>query len=407
MAAMSSDAPGPRPRQITLSGWVIVVASVLLVAAVFDAMAGLHSVHTREAVTKALASGSDQGLGISVDDALTMMRWALFVAGAAASVTAVLGVFVLQRHTAARVVLTAAAVAVVLTVPVVMTASGGGIFGLVVGVAAGMLWTEPARDWYAGRPVSRPEPRPSTHPPASHAGRVVTPVDSRPEAPPEQPTPPAPGPSTWPPPTSGPATWAPPASGPPAWAPPASRAAPAPSRVPRPVRVACVLTWVFSALTGGVYTVLVATVAVDRDGVLDLLRDNAALRDSSLDDQELVGALVAVSALVVVWCVLASVLAALTWRRHRTARRLLLVSIGVATLVELLGMPYSLLHFVAGLTAFYLLLAPRARAWFDADRRVSSSSSRQAWPPPGGRPQPPPRSDPPPVERPPGKPPVW
>lgn len=384
---MSSSAPGPRPRQVTVGGWVVAIASVVLVVTVFDTMANLHSVDTRDKLTKALTTGSLKDLGISVADAITVIRAGLFVAGVAAAVTGILGIFVLQRHASARLVLTAAAVPVVLTAPV-----AGGFLAVMIGAATGLLWTRPARDWFAGRPVTQPESvsRESgwRSPPAAQPPPPLAPPSSSPpsSASPPPPPPPMPG---WGQQPSGPAVrTAPPG---PAYPPvpwPQQRLAPV------PVRVACVLTWVFSLLTAGLYVLLVAVIAVDRGEVLDRLRDNATIRDSSLSDSELIGVLVAMSALVILWCLAASLLALLTWRRHAWAWVLLLVSVGAASFVALVGFPYALPNLAACVTAFVLLLRPSVRAWF---RQPGG---------PGASPPPAP-SWPPPTPQPPGKPPVW
>ncbi|HEX7715947.1 MAG TPA: hypothetical protein VF416_01570, partial [Marmoricola sp.] len=78
---MSSTAPGPRPREVTIGGWAIPIASAVLVVAVFDRMTTLRSVATRDALTTFLADGWAKGFGITVDDALTLIRASLFVAG--------------------------------------------------------------------------------------------------------------------------------------------------------------------------------------------------------------------------------------------------------------------------------------------------------------------------------------
>ena len=388
---MSSNESGPRPRQVTIGGWVIAVASALLMVTVFDTMSQLHSVDTRESLTKALTTGSLKELGISVDDALTAIRGALFVAGAAAAVTAILGIFVLQRHTVARIVLTVAAVPVVLTAPV-----SGGLLGVVVGAGTALLWTRPARDWFAGRPVTRPTAEraafswpPSK--PATRTDRADVPDVPRVEAP--RPVVEQSAPAHPPPPTHG---WGQTSSVPVTWAPAYPSA---PTRTPGQVRAACILTWVFSLLTGGLYVMVLAAIAVDRQAVLDLLRDNASVQDTSLSDSELVGLLVAVSAIVILWCLAASVLAFLTWRRQAWAWILLLVSVGFASLLELFAIPFSLLNLAACIVAFVLLLRPPVREWF---RRGGAPTmpSGPVWPPPGGH-------QPPPPEPPSGKPPVW
>ena len=389
---MSSDAPGPRPRQVTLGGWGVAVASAMLVVAVFDRMTALQSVDTRESLTKALTTGAAEGLGITVDDALSIMRVALYVAGTAAAVTAILGLFVLQRHAAARVALTLAAVPVVLTTPF-----AGGVLGLVVGAGTALLWSRPARDWFAGRAPSQPA-LPVAHRPEPERERVhVAPSHS---APPSHdawtPPPPPPTPGWGQQPTA------------PAWPAPVQAAALRAGEVPRPVRIACALTWVFGLMTGVLYALVGLGVLADRDGVLDLLRDNPTVRDSNLSDDQLVVLIVVVSALIALWCLAACLLAFLTWRRHAWARILLMVSTGVALALELAAFPFSLLHLVASVTALRMLLVAPTRAWFRGPGGPPPGWGPPTWPPPGQ--QPPGEQSPgeSPGEQPPGgKPPVW
>jgi len=361
MKAMSSDAPGPRPRQVTVGGWGVAVASAMLVVTVFDRMTALQSVDTRESLTKALTTGAAEGLGVTVDDALSIIRVALYVAGTAAAVTAILGVFVLQRHAAARVALTLAAVPVVLTTPF-----AGGFLGLVVGAGTALLWSRPARDWFAGRAPSQPvvPARQRSEPERVHVGPPRS-------APPSQGgwTPPPP------PPTPG---WGqrPPA---PAWPAPAQAAVPPAAEVPRSVRIACTLTWVFGLMTAALYVLVGLGVLADRSQVLDLLRDNPTVRDSELSDDQLVLLIVAVSALIAVWCLAACLLAFLTWRRHGWARILLMVSIGVALVLELAAFPFSLMHLVASVIALRMLLVAPTRAWF---RGPGGGPPPPGWGPP-------------------------
>lgn len=413
MNVMSSDAPGPRPRQVTVGGWLVAIASAMLVASVFDAMARLHSVDTRDALVRVLTTGSAKDLGISVTDALGVVRAALFVAGASAAVTAILGVFVLQRHVAARVVLTIAAVPVVLTAPF-----SGGFLALAVGAGTVLLWSRPARDWFAGRPPTRREVQPE---PVRVGG--ARPDSTRPAPghwPPPTIAPPSTGPVTGPlpPPTPGwgerptvPAPW-PPAYGPGPVLPPPS------GEVPAPVRIACFLTWGFSLVTAGLYLLIGVALLVDRGRMLDLLRDNPTVRDSKLDDDQLVTVIVTVSALVVLWCLAACVLAFFAWRRHSWAWILLIASIGVALLVEVAAFPFSLLHLAAAAVSLRMLLARPTRAWFRGGSGPGVPAPRGWAPPPGWTPPSGPPTQPPSgrpsdrpadgsADRPSGKPPVW
>jgi hypothetical protein len=321
------------------------------------------------------------------------MRVGLYVAGVAAVVTGILGIFVLQRHATARVVLTAAAVPVVLTAPL-----AGGFLGLLIGGATILLWSPPARDWFAGRPP-RPvsaAPISRTSPPTFDAP-VARPVSGSEADRPDQPPAPRPGWGT--PAQPGPGPSYPPVPG-------AGFVDPRGSwhsgqRPPAQVRTACILTWVLAGLTAGLYILVVAAVAVDRGAVLDLLHDNPGVRDANLTDNALVALVVAVSAFLVLWCLAAGVLAVLAWRRQTWAWILLLVSAGAAALAGLLVLPFSVAHVVGAATAFLLLLRPPVRAWFAETGRPGPPQGWQPPAPPGPLPQPPP---PPPHD---GKPPVW
>jgi hypothetical protein len=369
---------------------VIAVASAMLIARVYDGMAGLRSVDTRDALTKALTTGVANGLDLSVADALSVMRVGLYVAGVAAVVTGILGIFVLQRHATARVVLTAAAVPVVLTAPL-----AGGFLGLLIGGATILLWSPPARDWFAGRPPRQvPAERTSrTPPPRPFDAPVARPFSGSEADRPDQPPAPRPGWGTPAQPAPGPSY--PPVPGAGFVDPRGSRPG---ERTPVQVRTACILTWVLAGLTAGLYTLVVAAVAVDRGAVLDLLHDNASVRDANLNDNTLVALIVAVSAFLVLWCLAAGVLAVLAWRRQAWAWILLLVSAGAAALAGLLVLPFSVAHVVGAATAFLLLLRAPVRAWF-------AGTERPGPPPPWQPPAPSSPLPPPPSHD--GKPPVW
>src|ERR1700712_5126151 len=99
---MSDTDRSARPRQLTMAGGFVIGGSVFLVLSVFDTITSLHSVEMRDEITKVLSSGTGSGLGLSVSDALSLMRVGLMVAGACAAAAAVLGVYVFQRNRAAR-----------------------------------------------------------------------------------------------------------------------------------------------------------------------------------------------------------------------------------------------------------------------------------------------------------------
>ena len=163
------------------------------------------------------------------------------------------------------------------------------------------------------------------------------------------------------------------------------------------MRLACILTWVFSLVTAVLYLLVGTALLIDRAGMLDLLRDNPAVRDTRLTEDQLVAAIVAVSAVVVLWSLAACVLAILTWRRHAWAWILLVVSIAFAGMVAIVALPFSLLHLAAAGVALRMLLARHSRAWFRRDGLPPSG-----WAPPASPP-----ADRQRPEGPSGQPPVW
>jgi hypothetical protein len=373
-----SPSSSARPSQVTVAGWGIAGASVFLLFVAFDAMAKLHSVDTREEVTRVLSTGSGKNLGISVPDALEVMRWALLVTGVAAAAAGVLGVFVLQRNKGARIGLTVAAVPIVLAAPFSggQDASSTTFLSVFIAAATGVLWSRPSRDWFAGRspeqrpPVTRaaaPTPPPAPTEPVTWVpptlpadpgvpGPAPTPGWGQvpPPAPPGQPGQPWPAPP--PPPHQWPAhPWPPPA--------PYSQASRPDLPVPRQVRIACVLTWVFTAITGLAYLLLLVVLAVDSGGLMDKVRESSGW-DSSYDEHTVVVAAIVVSVLFLLWCAGAAVLAYFAWRRAVWAWVMLSVSTGLAALVSIVAVPYSIVHLIALGVAVGMLLSRPAREWY-------------------------------------------
>jgi hypothetical protein len=415
-----SESGSARPRQLTMAGWFVVVASVMLVITVYSSIASLNSVETRDRVTDWLGTPTGQDLGLSVTDALSGLRAALMVSGLCAAAAAVLGVFVLQRHRGARIGLTVVAVPILLAN--LMTAPlTGGLLGALIAAATVVLWTEPARDWFAGRPV-----RQATDPAPGEGRR-----ESRPEAPAQQPPvgPPAPtppqappvdlsqGPSGEPPATSGygqrPSQqqvsvpreqWAPPTGPPITW----QQQPPAAVPMPVMVKLACALTWVFSGIVALIYVVMLFVLVVAKDDIVDYVTGLPEWRQSNLDPGMLMPLLWLGSLLFLAWSVGALVLAFFTWRRQNWARYLLAASAGAAFLAGLFALPVSLVHLLACAVAISGLFTARSRTWF---ARTQPGYWPPQGPPPGPPPPGPPAQGPPPPAGPPperqGKPPVW
>ncbi|MEZ5097022.1 MAG: hypothetical protein R2731_13540 [Nocardioides sp.] len=315
---MSTTTARPRPPQVTVAGWMLVIASVVLVLTGFEIMDSLHSLDTRRAIEQALSRPPADSLGLDVYDMIALRRWATLVAGGSAAALAILGWFVLRRHRGARVAAT------VLAVPLLLAGLFiGGFLPAVIATAVVTLWLQPARDWFNGR--WRPDAAPR-HGIAS-PGVQALPREHPAAAAPEQ------------------------ARG-----------------VPVPVLWACTLTWVFAGLglVMGATTLLV--VAIDPSAVLaEVHRQAPDLAAQGIGDTWLTRAFWIVGAVLVAWSLAGLVMAALAIARVRWAGTGLLVvclSSAAVLLLGTLGSVVMLLPFGAASIAAGLLVRPEVRAWF-------------------------------------------
>jgi hypothetical protein len=378
---MSESATQARPRQLTTAAGFVIGGSVLLVLAVFDAMANLESVDTRDAVSAAV--GSADGLRMSVDGVLAVMRVGLFVAAASAVSAVVLGIFVLQRHRAARTLLS------VLAVPILVTAPLTGTFlGALVAFSIAMLWSGPARDWYAGRPVREPVRQPVQEP-VQHVRQVEQPpahdADRVPGEDDQAPALSTGATSTEPRPTSGygqsrtvassyPTYQDPRWETPPAHAPVPQGTHPHPVPMPSAVRIACIATWVFSAGVAIVCVMALLVAAGDSDVYLRELQRNPTLRDAQITPDALLVVLWVVGLAMIAWAGAASVLALFVWRRHDWARYLLVVSAAAVFVASVFAFPVGLVLQAACVAVIVMLVGRPSREWFSSRR-----PQRQVW----------------------------
>lgn len=352
-----SDSKPVRPPQVSLAGWLVVGGSVLVVLMAFSSVGDVRSLQTRESIEDYLSSPPGESLGLSVTGVQTLMRVALMVAAATAAATAILGWHALQRSRRSRVALT------VLAVPLFVSGiASGGFASAVVTAAIVMLWFQPARDWFDGKsrptperpPPERPAPfaatPPSATPPATRAPGERDPLLDLPPPtrPPLHPTPYA-------------AAQAPaPAS------PTAGRPAARTGDRPPAVTWACILTWLFASPAALLFAATLALVATDPDALVDEMhKQNPDLADQ-LSDATTQASLYVVSGGIVVWSLVAVVLAVLVWRRVPWAAVALMVSAGAAgafCLVTVLASFVLVVPMAACAAALAMLLRPESRAW--------------------------------------------
>ncbi len=436
MSGAKGTAGGPRPRQVTLGGLLALTGCVLLVFSMLDSMARVRSVEMRESVERVLTTPPGDGLGISIETVLGLLRGTVLLTGGLAAAGAVLAGYTLVRHRGARIGLSVTAVLMLFTATFV-----SGLLPVVVAIGATMLWSRDARDWFAGR-AARPNPhdasaRAGLPGPGSRSGGGT--ADRSADRP-------SPGLEAWAPPRTD--VPAPAAGGRPVLAAPAGPAAvrrprslpglrlapgpagpagsaqgqqgfqgypppygygPPPGRPPgsRPVQVtiAAWLTWVFSLLTLLFFGLLIGTLLADRDQLLAELQRNPRIAAAGWDSQRLLGALWVVGAVGIAWCLAASALAVLAYRRVRLGRIGLAVSCVFALVLGVLFV-VGVVHALAAVVTVVLLFVGASNRWYDGqDTPHPFGPGSGSYGPPSGPPYQPPTYVPP--EQKPGKPPLW
>ena len=377
---MSDEKALPRPPQVTAGACLALSACVLLVVAAFEAMGSVGSPDTRALVADYLRKPPGSGFGVTVAQGVSVLRVAVFVDAALAAMGAVLAVFVLQRHRGARIVLTVAGLVLVLT-----AWFSGGVLPLVLVAATVLLWSAPARDWFAGRPPRQAPADASTgrgseawasqgiggdagrgeHRPAPVRAEEDRPADGLP-APSPYPFGSTPAPQQAP---YGQPVHGAPQPPPGAWQvpPPGSYGAPDPGRRPGSVTAAAVITWVLSGLTVLLYVLMLAVLLAAKDQILTAVRENPEVARTQINGQDLIAILWVVGVVFVFWCLASIVLAFLAYRRMGWARVLLAVSAGVAALVALvtfLTFPLALVVLAGAVATIVLLFVPASNDWF-------------------------------------------
>ena len=352
MAGMSEPTSpgktGGRPSQVTLAGWLTMVGSVFVVVLVFDRLAGLHTLETRQSVQKVLAQPPGSDLGISVDGVLAMVRVLAMVAAGCATAAAILGYQVLRRSRSARLALT------VLAVPLFLAGLvTGGFVSSLVAASVVMLWLQPARDWFDG--INRPAPTRAAPTASTTASTTARTLDA--------------GPSPYEQPLARPheqplARHVPPLAPYPL---PHEGAPPLPR--PGAVGVACALTWASSGLSALGMALTALLLALEPDTLLDEVhRQNPELAQQGVSDGLLVGVTYAMIGAIVLWCLSAVVLGILVYRGVEWARIVLVISASTAAALSLIGTVAGafllVLTLVASAVTIVLLVRPDVRAWF-------------------------------------------
>jgi hypothetical protein len=308
-----------------MAGWVTIVGSVFVVFGLFETVANLRSIETREQVERMLSQPPLEGTGMTVERWLSVLHTVSLVGAACAAAAAILGFYVLQRSTSARAALTVVAVPLFLTGLVT-----SGFMSTLVAVSALMLWTRPARDWFAGRPWLDSMMSARTEATAKRRGRdLADPSSEQPPTPPampwEQPAPPAPSDEERPMPATGDAR---PHAG-------FGEAAPRPVvPAPRPAALvtACVLTWVFAGVVALGCLLGLVGMLVSPDLWSEQMREDLTEQAGVTWEQARRAALGA-AAVFGAWSLVALLLAVFAFLGREWARILLVISASSAAML--------------------------------------------------------------------------
>jgi hypothetical protein len=342
----------PRPPQVTFACLIVMLGSVFVVLLMWDRVTNLNNLETQKALQDFLDHSEVKDAGLGLNELSTIVKVVSMALAACAVAMVVQGYQATKRSRGARLTLT------VLSVPLFLLGLVGDGFvssaaatfwcsGVVAAVLT--LWLGPTRVWFGDPAPSGPHTAPRSAHPTQTPGSPPT------------------GPSA----TRLPTRLPPPPTAPEAWTPPSTSAYDVRVRRatrPRALLWACLLTWVFTGLSGIGLVLSLAVITRDPDSLLDeMYRQNPELAEQGLTHQTTLAILWVVSVLVLVAAVAAAVFALLVFLGHRWAWYALLASAGVAALVFLvgaLGSPVALVPVAASVGTIGCLVRPEVRAWF-------------------------------------------
>ena len=187
-----------RPREVTWGGTQAVVGSLGALALLLTGAEQLHTSEMRDVLAEAVRNGGAAEAGVTVDTAVTVVRFGILVLGAMSAAATVLGVYVLRRHRGSRLGLTV--LGSLVAVPALLAPPYGWLLVVYLATSIGLLWSKAARQWFDGDAPARPSsgmPPPSPpSPPPPTAGPSTPATGDRPPPPPPPPygSPPPPPP---------------------------------------------------------------------------------------------------------------------------------------------------------------------------------------------------------------------
>lgn len=155
--------PGPRPREVTFAGVQTMSGSAIAIFVLIAIAQQLNSVEMRDALTEVINNPRFESLGVTLDTARELMKYMIMAMGVVSMTSLILGLFVLRRHQAARIVLTV--LGGLVAVVFLFGGPPGWFITAYVAISVAMVWTKSARAWFADPaepPLMGRPPPPST-----------------------------------------------------------------------------------------------------------------------------------------------------------------------------------------------------------------------------------------------------
>jgi hypothetical protein len=374
----------PRPQQVTLAGWAVILGSLALVVSAFQQIATLHSLDTRTTIERLIAD-QPNGLGITVEDWQQILKVLGMISAACATAGVILGWQALQRSRSARVAL------LVLAVPMVLTGlASGPIFAVLVAAAVIVLWLPSANAWFSPSSQGKIQVMSEAPPPDGATGQPGQPGQPGPASQPGQQDQPAPSTQPYGQPPYGQPPYGQPPYGQPPYGPPYGQApqygAPATPPAPQPppgpyalysalasdpdarpgqVTAAAIIAIVLSGITAVLGLIIAVVGAAASD---DLMRELAkeGYDTSEFTAHQFAVGFALIGGFVAVIGVAAVITAVFVLRRSSAARVVLTVLAGLAILASLLAIAalVSVVTLVGAIATIVLLYQRRSSDWF-------------------------------------------
>ena len=141
------DVRRSRPREVTLGGLQAVAGSVFAIVLLISTAQQLNGQQMTNTLADLVRSEQAATLGLTVESARTLVRYTIMVLAVLSVASLVLGFYVLRRHRGSRIALTV--VGGVVALPALMAGPIGWLVTLYIGVSVFLIWSRPARAWFA------------------------------------------------------------------------------------------------------------------------------------------------------------------------------------------------------------------------------------------------------------------